>query len=133
MTGFIDTNIFIYAISDHPEYGEKSRKILQRVEDGEKSITSTMVLSEIAWVFEARGSQAKIKETFEKILSYQHLTIITVTPDDLIVGATHMQQYGLDFNDGVNLAIIERTMADPVYTNDKKHLGRVEHIETIFE
>jgi len=133
LTSFVDTNIFIYALSDHPRLGQTSRNILQRIEDGEEAITSTLVLCEVAWVLEARGRQGDIKEALEKILSYVTIKVAPVQADDLLVGATYMAQYGLDFNDAVNLAIIERTGATKVYTNDRKHLGKVEHIETVFE
>jgi len=133
VTSFVDTNIFIYALSDHPRLGQTSRSILQRIEDGEEAITSTLVLCEVAWVLEARGRQGDIKEALEKILSYVTIKVAPVQADDLLVGATYMAQYGLDFNDAVNLAIIERTGATKVYTNDRKHLGKVEHIETVFE
>ena len=133
MTGFLDTNIFIYALSDHPELGKTSRRILQRIEEGEAALTSTLVLCEVAWVLEARGAQGDIKAALEKILSYRSIRVIGVEVDDLLVGAAYMAQYGLDFNDAVNLAIVERCRVTKVYTNDKRHLGRVEHIETVFE
>ena len=133
MTGFLDTNIFIYALSDHPELGETSRRILQRVEEGEAALTSTLVLCEVAWVLEARGAQGDIKAALEKILSYRSVKVIGVEVDDLLVGAAYMAQYGLDFNYAVNLAIVERCRVTKVYTNDKRHFGRVEHIEAVFE
>ena len=133
MTSFLDTNVFIYALSDHPSLGQTSRNILQRIEDGEEALISTLVLCEVAWVLEARGRQGSIKEALEKILSYATIKVAPVHTDDLLVGATYMAQYGLDFNDAVNLAIIERSGATKVYTNDRKHLGRVEHIETVFK
>lgn len=133
MTSFVDTNVFIYALSDHPTLGQTSRRILQRIEDGEEAFTSTLVLCEVAWVLEARGRQGDIKATLEKILSYTSIRVSPVDADDLLVGATYMAQYGLDFNDAVNLAIIERSRVTKVYTNDRKHLGKIEHIETVFE
>jgi len=39
----------------------------------------------------------------------------------------------VDFNDGVNLAIMERQWIKEIYTNDKKHLGSVKWLNTIFE
>jgi len=133
LTSFVDTNVFIYALSDHPELGQTSRRILQRIEDGEEVFTSTLVLCEVAWVLEARGRQGDIKATLERILSYTSIRVSPVDADDLLVGATYMAQYGLDFNDAVNLAIIERSRVTKVYTNDRKHLGKIEHIEAVFE
>jgi len=69
----------------------------------------------------------------EKILSYESIEVAPVEADDLLVGATYMAQYGLDFNDAVNLAILERGRVSGVYTNDGRHLGRVEQFVTVFE
>ena len=133
MTSFLDTNIFIYALSGHPELGSISKQILKRVEAGEKTVTSTLVLCEVAWVLEAKGSQGDIKPVLEKILSYDHVDVVEVLVDDLVVGAAYISQFGIDYNDAVNLAIIERLGITKVYSNDKKHLGRIDHIETVFE
>ena len=129
----MDTNVFIYAASDHPELGETSRRILKRIEEGEQAFTSSLVLLEVAWVLEAKGMQGSIKVTLEKILSYEYLEVEQVRVDDLLVGASYMSQSGLDFNDAVNLAVMERRGCGRVYTNDRRHLGRVEHIEAVFE
>jgi len=133
LTGFLDTNIFIYAASDHPELGETSRGILRRVEEGEEALTSTLVLCEVAWVLEARGAQGDIKATLEKMLSYRSMRVVPVEADDLLVGATYMAQYGLDFNDAVNLAMMERCRVTKIYTNDKRRFGGLEHVEAVFE
>jgi predicted nucleic acid-binding protein len=55
MTRFVDTNIFIYALTAHPIFGKTAKNILERIEKGEAAITSTLVLCEIAWVLEAMG------------------------------------------------------------------------------
>jgi predicted nucleic acid-binding protein len=133
LTGFLDTNLFIYAALDHPELGETSRGILRRIEEGEEALTSTLVLCEVAWVLEARGVQGDIKAMLEKILSYRSIRVVPVEADDLLVGATYMDQYGLDFNDAVNLAIMERCRVTKVYTNDMRHFGRLENLEAVFE
>ena len=52
---------------------------------------------------------------------------------DLLVGANNMLIYQIDFNDGVNIAIMERNGVREVYSNDKKHLGKVDFINVVFE
>jgi len=130
---FVDTNIFVYVLEAHPTYGEISKKILERIEKGERALTSAIVLAEIAWVLEAMGRQSYIKPALEKILSYESLTIKEITAEDLVEGSLCMRDYKVDFNDGVNLAIMEREGIKEIYTNDKKHLGSVEWLETVFE
>ncbi|MGB9915494.1 MAG: type II toxin-antitoxin system VapC family toxin [Candidatus Bathyarchaeales archaeon] len=133
MKRFVDTNIFIYALTGHPEYGETAKNILQRIETGEEALTSTLVLCEIAWVLEAMGKQSEIKPTLEKILSYKSLKVVGFDEDDMLIGANNMLTYHLDFNDGVNAAIMERNNIREVYSNDKKHLGKIDSIKLVFQ
>lgn len=130
---FVDTNVFIYAMTGHPEFGETARAILERIEKGENAFTSTLVLCEVAWVLEAMGRQADIKPTLEKILSYNTLEIIGFDEDDLLVGAQNTTKYRLDFNDGVNLAIMMKTGLTDAYTNDTRHLGSIDFLKLYFE
>jgi predicted nucleic acid-binding protein len=130
---FVDTNIFVYALTGHPEFGEVAKNVLERIEAGEKAATSTLVLCEVAWVLEAMGRQSEIKPTLEKILSYATLEVLEFDEDDLIVGANNMLTYQIDFNDAVNAAIMERHGINEVYSNDKKHLGKMDFLKIMFE
>lgn len=133
MKRFVDTNIFIYSATNHPQFGETARQILMRIEQGETTITSTLVLCEIAWVLEAMGKQSDIKPTLEKILSYKNLEVIGFDQDDLLLGANNMRLYGVDFNDGINIAIMAGIGTYEAYSNDHKHLGKVDFLNVIFE
>jgi predicted nucleic acid-binding protein len=130
---FVDSKIFIYVATDHPKFGQTSKNILKRIEEGEEAITSTLTLCEVAWVFEAMGRQGDIKPTLEKMLSYSVLHVEPFDTDDLIVGANLMATHRLDFNDAINVAIMERLGINEAYTNDEKHLGRLGFIRAIFE
>jgi len=133
MKRFVDTNIFIYSATNHPQFGETARRILERIEQGEKAVTSTLVLCEVAWVLEAMGKQGDIKPTLEKILSYKSLEVVGFDQDELLVGANNMRLYGIDFNDGINVAIMTRIGVYEAYSNDHKHLGKVDFLKLIFE
>ncbi len=133
MKRFVDTNVFIYSATNHPRFGETSKRILERIEQGEKAVTSTLVLCEVAWVLEAMGKQGDIKPTLEKILSYKSLEVIGFDQDELLVGANNMRLYGIDFNDGINVAIMTRIGVYEAYSNDHKHLGKVNILKLIFE
>ncbi len=71
------------------------------------------------------GKQSHVKPTLEKILSYDDLSVLTFDSDDLLVGANNMITYGIDFNDAVNVSIMSKTGVNQVYSNDKKHLGKI--------
>jgi len=130
---FVDTNVFIYTLTGHPKFGETAKRILERIEAGEVAVTSTFVLCEVAWVLEAMGRQGEVKSTLEKILSYTTLEVAGFDEDDLLVGANNMLVCHIDFNDGVNTAIMERLGIRETYSNDEKHLGKVDFLKLIFE
>ena len=133
MKRFVDTNVFVYTITAHPRFGKIARKILERIEEGEAALTSTLVLCEVAWVLEAMGRQGDIKPTLEKLMSYQTLDVIDFNEDDLLIGADIMSTEQIDFNDGVNLALMMRLGILEVYSNDQKHLGKLGFLKLIFE
>jgi predicted nucleic acid-binding protein len=133
MKRFVDTNVFIYSITNHPQFGQRAKLILKRIEQGEEAVTTTLVLCEVSWVLEAMGRQGDIKPTLEKILSFKSLEIVGFDTDDLLVGASNMQLYGVDFNDGLNIAVMTRIGVFEVYSNDRKHLGKIDFLELIFE
>jgi len=125
--------VFIYTLTAHPRFGKTAKNILARIEKGEAAITSTLVLCEVAWVLEAMGRHGDIKPTLEKIMSYQTLDVIDFSGDDLLMGANNMSAEQIDFNDGVNLALIMRLGISEVYSNDQKHLGKLDFLQLIFE
>ncbi len=133
MTHFVDTNVFIYSVTGHPRFGEKAKRILKRIEQGEEAVTTTLVLCEVSWVLEAMGKQGDIKSTLEKILSYKSLKVVGFDADDLLVGASNMQLYGIDFNDGLNVAVMTRIGVFEAYSNDVRHLGKIDFLKLIFE
>jgi len=132
LTRFVDTNVFVYALTAHPRFGEISKRILERIERGEAALTSTLVLCEVAWVLEAMGRQGDIKPTLEKILSYSSLEVVEVGGDDLLMGAYNMSAQGVDFNDGVNVALMMRLGVSEVYSNDNRHLGKLDFLKLVF-
>ena len=132
MTRFVDTNVFIYALTAHPLFGKIAKNILERIENGEPTITSTLVMCEVAWVLEAMGKQGDIKPSLEKMMSYKALKVVGFSGDDLLVGANNMIAENLDFNDGVNLALMMRLGVTEVYSNDQKHFGKVDFLKLVF-
>ena len=132
MPRFVDANVFIYTVTGHSLFGKTAKNILERIENGEAAITSTLVLCEVASVLEDMGRQDSIKPTLETLMSFKPLKVVGFNSDDLLVGANNMATEKLDFNDGVNLALIMRLGISEVYSNDQKHFGRVDFLKLIF-
>lgn len=116
---FVDTNIFIYAITSHPKYGEISRNILERIDRGEEAVTSIINIAEICWWLEKYGKKSEIEEILLLINSILGLEIIPVRMEDFLVASKFIMKYGIDFNDCLSLAVMKRFDVDTIYSNDK--------------
>jgi predicted nucleic acid-binding protein len=49
------------------------------------------------------------------------------------MGANNMVIHNVDFNDGVNVAMMMRMGVSEAYSNDCKHLGRLDFLKLIFD
>ena len=115
---YIDTNIWIYAITAHPRYGKKCRRILEALERGElEAAISVQVLSEVAGVL---YQQFGVKDTvgqIEAILSYP-LELIDVTPDIVLRAAEYSRDYGILPYDGIHVASALGRMTKEILSAD---------------
>ena len=130
MTYYIDTNIWIYAITAHSEYGERCKEILKKIEDQRlRTAISTQVLSEIAGVL---YSKYKVKDTTSQlnaVLSYP-IEIYLVHPDVIRVAAEYARDYGITPYDGIHIALaVEYNVRDMISAD--KELDKVELIRRI--
>jgi len=44
---FVDSNIFVYHLAADPVHGQKAKKILENIQDGEKCATSTLIITQV--------------------------------------------------------------------------------------
>jgi predicted nucleic acid-binding protein len=87
-----------------------------------------------AWVLIISScTLGSIKASLEKILSYQSLDVLGFDESDLMVGANNMAVYGLDFNDGVNVALVANRGVSEICSNDHARLGKMEFLKLVFE
>ena len=128
---FVDTNIFLYAIQAHPRFGKVSRKILERIDKGEKAFTSTINLAEICWWLERHGMRERIGDELKLITSILNLEVLPLTLEDFSLGSELAKQYGIDFNDCLMLATMKRLEIKRIYSNDPDFDG-VEWLEREF-
>lgn len=84
-------------------------------------------------MLEAMGRQSEVKPTLEKILSYNSLEVVAFDENDLLMGANNMITNNTDFNDGVNAAIMMRIGISEAYSNDQKHLSKLDFLRLTFK
>ncbi len=104
------------------------KKDTERIEKQENAATSNLILCEVAWVLEDMGKQGEARNALKKLISYRDRE-----RGKFIMEATNMPAKRMDYNDGVNLAVMMREGISEAYTNDTKHPGGVDFLKPIFE
>lgn len=127
---YVDTNIWIYAMTANPKYGKKCMQILEKLERGElKAAISVLVLSEVADVLYRRfGLRDPVKHV-SAILSYP-LELIDLTPDIALRAAEYSRDYGILPYDGIHVASAASSLVTEVLSADKE-LDRVDIIKRV--
>jgi predicted nucleic acid-binding protein len=62
---FIETNIFLYVITAHPEFGPKAKRILERIDSGEQAMASSLVIAEVCAWLEYHKRRTEIEDLLE--------------------------------------------------------------------
>ena len=126
---FIDSNVFIHAIlkptrklaKHEQEIKEAAKAILNRIEQGEKAITTVVHLSEVANILESRTTLTTSRTILIAITSNENL-IITPTTDRQYRGALQLSE---TLNIGINDALAHLIMTEhnitEIYSFDKHH------------
>ncbi len=130
---FLETNIPLYVITADARFGPVSRKILQRIEEGEEAATSSLVIAEVCAWLEYHRLDDKIDFLFKTLKSYPTLTICETTYEDEAKAKDLKPHYPkLEFFDRVYLAQMYRLNITEIYSNDKG-FDKVENITRIFK
>lgn len=133
---YVDTNVFIYAIENHPEYGEACKRILLDIEKGRlKACASILVLVEIINVLtkinkiiEERGKRPlDVRKNVDAILS---LPIVWFDLNFLIIKRASEYTYPVTGIDYFHVAIMEINIVWEVISADKE-LDKIKFIRRI--
>jgi predicted nucleic acid-binding protein len=129
---FVETNIFLYVMTAHPEFGPIARRILERIDSGEEAATSSLVVAEVcAWLeYQKRGSQ--VRTFLDAVDSYPSLRRYETTYGDELRAKELEHSYPrLEFFDRVYVAQMERLKLTEIYSNDRA-FDRVRRVKRIF-
>lgn len=129
---FTETNIFLYVITAHPDFGPTAKEILNRIESGEQAVTSSLVVAEVCAWLEYHGMRDKIDDFFKALQSYPTMKKFETTYEDELRAVELGSQYPhLEFFDRVYLAQMLRLNITEIYSNDRG-FDKVAEIERIF-
>jgi len=130
---FIETNIFLYVITAHPEFGPRAKRILERIDSGEEAVTSSLVIAEVVAWLEYQGKKPEVDTFLDAVESYPTLQKSETTYGDELRAREMRRSYPrLEFFDRVYLAQMERLKVREIYSNDRG-FDRVRGVKRIFE
>jgi predicted nucleic acid-binding protein len=123
---YVDTNIFIYWLGNHPKFGETAYNWIKKIENSPrgKYVTSSLTLYETLVIIAGLTGKSLKDKTFteEVIHSITHikgLTIEPLKPEDFTKAVDLMKEYNLDYEDSIHLAVALRTGVQEILSNDK--------------
>ena len=129
---FIETNVFLYVIMAHPEFGARAKRILERIGAGEDAVTSSLVLAEVCAWFEYHKKRQEVRAFLDAVESYPTLRKVETTyPDELRAKELERSYPRLGFFDRVYLAQMERLRLTEICSNDRAY-DRVKGIKRVF-
>ena len=122
---YIDINIFIYWLGNHPTFGKTSYEWIKKVEKAPrgKYVTSTLTLYQTMIIIAGlTGKNLKDQELTEEVVnsikSLSGLKIIPLTMEDMTQAVKLMKEYNLDYEDAIHLASALRSKAKEMISND---------------
>ena len=135
---FVDANVFVYAFlkpsrkldDDAIEIKERAKKIIQRIEEGERAATSLVHVSEVANVLEAGMNLARLSELLKTILGKENMLVLEPTRDDYLLALDLAPEEGVGPNDALAIVLMSRNDIHEIYSFDK-HFDDIEGIKRI--
>ena len=123
---YLDTNIIVYSIENHKDYGNYCKKILQDIEDGKLKVACNhLVLVELINVLQKinkilikdKKRSLDIKKNIDAVLS---LPIIWFDLDLLIIKKASEYDYPISGSDYIHIATMEINSIKEIISADKE-------------
>jgi len=123
---YVDINIFVYWLGNHPEFGETAYKWIKKIENSPrgKYVTSSLTLYETLVIIAGlTGKNLKDKAFTEDVINsitrIKGLAIEPLKPEDFTKAVDLMKEYSLDYEDSIHLAVATRTGVQEILSNDE--------------
>ena len=126
VASYVDVNIFVYWLGNHPLFGETAYKWIKKIENaprGEYATSSLTLYETLIIIAGLTGKSLRDKRLVEEVIdSMTHLKgllIRPLKPEDLIQAVELMREYDIDYEDSIHLAAALRKGAKEIVSNDE--------------
>ena len=130
---FVDANVFIYILVKSPKKDyEISKGILERIENGEETVTSLAIIQEVIDWLEYNNRKKEVRSFLTGINSYLSMEKLSITWDDFLPALNDADGHQIDFVDALTIQKMKKNKIDEIYSNDKD-FDRIEWTKRIWE
>ena len=119
---FVDSNGFVYHMARDPKYSNIATQIIERVEEGEEAVTSTLVISQVCSYLRWKRRDDVIPVFLGFLSSLPNLIKVDTTFIDFIQAREICIKHSLDWklwDDLIITAQMKRLKIYEIYSNDK--------------
>jgi predicted nucleic acid-binding protein len=123
---YIDVNIFVYWLGNHPEFGEIARKWIKRIESSPPGeyIASSLTIYEVLTVMAGlAGKNLRDRDIVDHVVSsitqIKGLVVEPIMEEDFVEALTLMSRHHLDYEDALHIAVATRVDACKIVSNDR--------------
>lgn len=132
---FLDANVFIYAYAkpkraiteEEKKIKKKSKEIVERINKGERVITTVVHLSEVANIIEKSVPMTTLSKLLKGILSMENIRVLDVSREDYLAATDAAPSQGLGINDALAVIKMREASVSEIYSFDK-HFDGIEGI-----
>lgn len=120
---YVDVNVFVYWLCGHPTFGEKAKSWIEKIEKEGSYVTSVLTLYEtLVIVAGLTNKSLKDKEfvrtVINSLISLKGLKIEPLLKEDFTKALEIMNDFGLDLEDSLHLAVALRKNVKEIISND---------------
>jgi predicted nucleic acid-binding protein len=131
---FVDSNVFVYHLAADPDYGKTARKLIERIENGEESYTSTLVIAQVCSYLKWKRRQDVIPLFLSFLKGLTSLQKIETSMLDFEEARSIQRQQDLPWaiwDDMVIVAQMKRINVNEIYSNDRD-FDKIPWVKRIF-
>lgn len=123
---FVDASVFLFAyLKPKKKLPEKvllmkknAKKIVARINEGEKVITTIIHLSEIANIVESKVGNPEAAKIVINILSKPNIAVLDVRKDEYLEAAKAAQETSVGVNDALAYLVMKKRKIKEIYSFD---------------